>query len=134
MSNGEALTKLGKLSADLRRLPTVVAQKAAAAAAPALTDAARSTFDAGEDPYGATWAIREDGTRATLRDSGALSSKVRYVAIGTRIRLALGVAYAKYVVGRRPVFPKQGATLPKAYSDALQGAVAEVCRAELGQS
>ncbi len=127
------LTSLAKFSADLRRLPTVVAQKVAAAAAPALTEVARSTFNAGEDAYGIGWAPKEDGTRATLKKSGTLASKVHYIAIGTKLRLALGVKYAKYVIGKRPDTPRQGQPLPPAYVRALQRTAVDVCRAELGR-
>ena len=62
------------------------------------------------------------------------AGKIRYVAIGTRLRLALGVAHAKYVIGKRPVFPRQGESLPKAYLETLQRTSSAVIRAELGQS
>lgn len=117
----------------LRELPTVVAQKVAAEVAPALTEVARATFSAGEDAYGGTWTIREDGTRATLRKSGTLASHLHFVAIGTKVRVALGTAYAKYVVGKRPVFPRQGAPLPAAYVAELQRVTSEVCKRELGR-
>lgn len=127
------LASLKAFSTALRQLPTVVAQKVAEAAAPALTEVARSTFDAGEDAFGGSWAIRADGSRATLRKSGSLASKIHYVAVGTKLRVALGVSYAKYVVGKRPVFPRQGDPLPTAYVEVLQRTVTEVCKAELGQ-
>lgn len=130
--SGIDTSALRKFSASLRTLPTVVAQKVAAAAAPALTDAALATFNAGETAYGDTWKIREDGTRATLDQSGMLKRGISYVAIGTRIRVALAVSYAKYVIGRRPVFPRQGQTLPAAYSEALAKATQTVIAAEMG--
>lgn len=120
-------------AASLRALPRTVAIKVAEAAAPGLTEAARKTFDAGEDAYGVTWEIRQDGTRATLKKSGALSAKVHYVAIGTKVRVALGTAYAKYVLGKRPALPKAGAPLPPAYVAALEEATARVIREELGR-
>lgn len=126
-------SSLAKFTADLRRLPTVVAQKVAAASAPALTTLLRATFDAGEDAFGGTWKIREDGNRATLKKSGALASKVHFVAIGTKLRVALGVAYAKYQVGRRPITPKQGQALPVAYVRELQRVAVKVCREEMGR-
>lgn len=126
------IASLKKFSQDLRRLPRVVAQKVASAAAPAITTLALETFDAGENPYGVTWAPLEDGHRATLHKSGALESRVRYVAIGTKLRVALGVPYAKYRIGKRPVFPTQGGSLPVVYVDALQQVAVDVCRAELG--
>jgi len=127
------LASLSQFSADLRRLPTVVAQKVAAAAAPVITDLARVTFDASETPYGVGWAPKEDGTTATLRKSGAMAAKMYYRAIGTKLRVALGVPYAKYQIGRRPVFPTQGGALPPSYSDALKRAAVAVCREELGR-
>jgi hypothetical protein len=127
------IASLKDFTARLRELPATVAIKVATAAAPALTDAAHATFDAGEDAYGATWATREDGSRATLRKSGTLEGKLRYVAVGTRLRVALATSYAKYVLGKRPALPRQGAALPVAYVDALQRATATVCKTELGR-
>lgn len=127
------ISSLAKFSADLRRLPTVVAQNVTTAAAPALTALLRATFDAGEDAFGGSWKIKADGTRATLKKSGALASKVHFVAIGTKLRVALGVAYAKYQVGSRPITPKQGQALPVAYTRELQRVAVAVCRAEMGR-
>jgi len=124
---------LSQFSADLRRLPRVVAQQVAAAAAPAITALAERTFNSSEDPYGNTWTPGADGRKVTLRKSGALFSKIRYVAIGTKLRVALGVAYAKYQIGKRPVFPKQGAGLPADYARTLQRVAVDVVRKELGQ-
>lgn len=122
---------LRAFAASLRRLPMVVAIKVAKRAAPALTEAAQASFAAGESPYGDGWEPGADGRRVTLRKTGALASGVRYVAIGTRIRLALTTAYAKYQVVRRPVTPPNGGPLPEAYADALARATAEVIREEL---
>lgn len=124
---------LKDFAASLRELPKTLAIKVATAAAPALTDAANATFNAGQDAYGVSWDPLEDGSKATLRKSGALAGKIRYVAVGTRLRLALGVAHAKYVIGRRPVYPKQGEPLPAAYTAALKSATDAVIRAELGR-
>lgn len=128
-----SLASLKTFAANLKRLPTVVAQKVAAASAPAITSAALTTFDAGEDPYGASWAPGADGSRVTLRKSGALERGVQYVAIGTKIRVVLGVFYAKYQIGKRRIFPGQGAVLPVEYTRALQAATVDVCRVEMGR-
>lgn len=122
---------LKDFSKRLRTLPLVVAHKVAQAAAPALTAAAQASFAAGETPYGDGWLPSPDGKTVTLRKSGALMSGVRYVAIGTRLRVALTTRYAKYVVSRRPVTPKQGASLPAEYTAALKRAAAEVITAEV---
>ncbi len=133
MSNAQAIASLAAFSAGLRALPRVVAQKVALAAAPALTEAVLATFNASAEADGTPWQPLATGERATLRKSGSLAGKIRYVAIGTRLRVALGVAHAKYQVGRRPLFPKQGDPLPPAYVKALQDATSAVCRAEIGR-
>lgn len=122
---------LSDFSKRLRGLPLVVAHKVAQAAAPALTEAAQASFAAGETPYGDGWLPSPDGKTVTLRKSGALMSGVRYVAIGTRLRVALTTRYAKYVVGKRPVTPRQGSALPIEYATALAKATAAVITAEV---
>jgi len=102
-------------------------------AAPALTSLAKETFAAGEDAYGLTWKPGERGQHVTLRKSGDLERTIRYVAIGTKLRVALGVRYAKYQIGKRPVFPRQGGELPTAYVQTLQRTAVRVIKEELGK-
>ncbi len=120
-------------AARLRKLPTVVAIKVAAEVAPALTEAARATFGAGETASGQSWAPLESGERATLKRSGTLASSLRYVATGTKVRVALGTRYAKYVLGKRPALPRAGAPLPAAYVEAIKVTTARVIAEELGR-
>ena len=127
------MSSLADFAARLRKLPTVVAQQVAAASAPVLTAMVQQTFDAGTDAFGGSWKILEDGTRATLRKSGDLSKYIKYVAIGTRVRLSLGVRYARYQIGVRPIAPKKGQGIPLAYTRELQRITAEVCKRELGR-
>jgi len=110
---------LRKFAASLRALPLVVGHKVAQACAPILTSLALETSRASEDAYGVGWTPGESGQVVTLRKSGALLDGVRYVAIGSRLRLALTTRYAKYQIGKRPVAPAQGAPLPPAYAAAL---------------
>lgn len=121
---------LKAFAARLRALPMVVAHKVAQRAAPLLTEAAQASFRASEDPYGVAWEPGAEGQRVTLRKSGTLLSNVRYVAIGTRIRLAITTGYAKFQVGRRPVTPLPGEPLPAAYAAALEQATREIIREE----
>lgn len=125
-------SSLKKFAEDLRRLPRVVAQKVAERAAPALTALAQRTFDAGENPYGVPWASGKKGQRVSLRRSGALFKFIRYVAIGTKLRVALGVPYAKYQVGKRPIFPRQDTTLPDEYAQTLERTAVQVVKEEIG--
>ena len=127
------MSSLAEFAARLRKLPTVLAIEVAKAAAPVMTDLVHQTFEASEDAFGGSWKIRSDGSRATLKKSGALAKNVKYVAVGTKIRLALGVSYARYLIATRPIAPKQGQGLPVSYSQALSRVTADVCRRELGQ-
>ena len=131
MSNASALQSLSKFTQDLRRLPRVVAQQIAAKAAPAISTLAARSFSASQDPYGVSWRPGKDGSAVTLRKTGALARFVHYVAIGTKLRVALGVSYAKYQIGQRPIYPSQGKNLPPDYVQTLQRIAVDVVRAEL---
>jgi hypothetical protein len=128
-----SFNSLAKFSADLRRLPRSVAQIVTKEAAPAITELAQATFNASENAYGVPWSPGYDGKKVTLRKSGNLARRLHYVGIGTKLRVALGVAYAKYQIGRRPVFPTQGAALPVEYVRTLQRVAVDVVRKELGR-
>jgi hypothetical protein len=127
------LKSLHQFSQDLRRLPRVVAQKVAEAAAPVITELANKSFDASETPYGAAWKLSKKGQKVTLRKSGDLAKYIRYVAIGTKLRVALGVRYAKYQIGTRPVYPKQVGDLPPSYVQALERVAVRVVKEELAR-
>jgi hypothetical protein len=124
---------LKQLASDLRRLPTTVAARVTEKAAPSLTDVANRTFEASTSPDGVPWAPGADGKKVTLVKSGALRKFLRYVGIGTKLRVALSVPYAKWQIGRRPVFPRQGAPLPSEYVQALQKATSQAIREALGE-
>lgn len=126
------IRSLHQFSKDLRNLPRRVGNLVAAEAAPAITDVGRKSFLAGEDAYGVPWVPKLDGKKATLRQTDDLFDFLFYVAIGTKLRVALGTKYAKYQIGRRPIFPTQGGALPPAYVDALSRVSSDVCRREIG--
>lgn len=134
MSLQSSLASLAKFSSSLRALPTQLALRIADKSAPALTELAMQTFNAGEDSYGVTWEPGAEGQHITLRQTGALAKYIRYVAIGTKLRVALGVAYAKYQVGKRPIFPTQGGLLPLAYSRKLAEIAQREAKAFLAES
>ncbi len=128
-----SLQSIKDFSNKLRELPTTVAIKVAAAVAPALTEAAQATFNAGEDAYGIGWTPLADGKRATLKKTGGIFRGVYYVATGTKLRVKIAVPYGKYQLGRRPAFPRQNAPLPKSYIDALTKVTNEVIKAEMAR-
>lgn len=125
------MRSLADFTRDLRALPRVVAIKVAAAAAPALTALAEHTFDASADPDGRPWRAGAEGQIVTLRKTGDLAKYIKYVAIGAKLRVSLGVAYAKYQIGKRPVFPRQGQGLPAAYVEALKRIAVRIAREEM---
>lgn len=127
-----SLQSLAKFSADLRRLPRVVATRVAEASAPAISKLAAASFASSEDPYGVPWAPGADGEKIKLRKTGALARFIRYVAIGTKLRVSLGVPYAKYQIGKRPVYPRQGSPLPTEYARTLERTAVDVVRSEIG--
>lgn len=99
-----------------------LAQTVASYAAPALTTIGKADFAQQQAPSGVPWASSVDGTAVTLVRSGSLRDQIRYVAIGRIVRVALGVNYAKYQIGKRPVFPARGSALPTTYQTALRAA------------
>lgn len=121
--------KLRALERSIRELPRTVGAKVATASASTITGLARGTFNASENAYGDAWAPGEDGQKVDLRSSGALAAGVAFVATGTRLRAQLGPSYAKYQVGKRPIFPR--GKLPIAYVDAIRKASSAVIEAEL---
>lgn len=126
------LSSLARFEATLRALPKTLAQRVATKAAPVISKLSEETFRSSEDPYGAPWAPGHDGRKVTLKKTGDLAKHIRYVAIGTKLRVALGVKYAKYQVGKRLVFPRQG-LLPKAYSESLAQITQTTARAYLDE-
>jgi len=125
------LGKLRELERGLRDLPRTLAIKVAARSASAITDLARATFAAGENAYGDPWESGAHGERVSLHRSGKLAAGVAYIAIGTKLRAKLGPSYAKYQIGKRPVFPRAGAHLPIAYVGTLRAKAGEIIRADL---
>lgn len=123
---------LRQFSEDLRRLPRVVAFKVAERAAPVISALAKETFDAQQTPEGQAWRPGKKGQTVTLRKTGALERWLLYRAIGTKIRVSLGVAYAKFQIGKRPVFPRQGGELPESYQQALRRTAVQVVKEEMG--
>jgi hypothetical protein len=122
---------LPRFAERLRQLPRVLAQQVAAASAPELSVLAQQSFDSSSSPDGVPWAPGKEGQKITLHETGRLEATLRYVAIGTRLRVALSVPYAKFQIGKRPIFPRAG-TLPPAYRAALTARVNEAARSLIG--
>lgn len=123
------LRKFGKSLTDLSvGLGTAVASSSAEK----ITELGRGTFEAGQDAYGTPWAPGADGKPVDLKETGALEEHLSYKAVGRKIRSALGVAYAKFQIGKRPVYPR--GALPPAYVEALKETAQTEIRKALGVS
>ena len=118
-------SSLSKFSSALKNMRKGVAIDIAARAAPVITEFAKESFANSEDPYGVPWQPSVDGDTVTLQKTGRLRDKIHYVAHGTILRVKLSVDHAKYQIGKRPVYPRQGGLLPKKYTDALDKIVEE---------
>ncbi len=123
-------TALQRFSASLRDLPRTTAIEIAKEAAPLLTRAMQATFRASTDAFGNAWMPAKDGSTVTLNKSGGIASGVFFTAIGTKLRVILGVRHAKYQIGRRPIAPKQGEILPPAWRNILKETAARVLAAK----
>lgn len=126
-----SIASIAQFTNDLRRLPKVVAQAVAKRAAPAITALAAQSFAESETPYGVPWAPAKDGEKVSLVKTGSLRRYIHYVAIGTKLRVALGVPYAKFQIGKRPVYPTQGGALPRDYRETLARTAVAVVREEM---
>lgn len=105
-----------------------LAQTIASYAAPVLTRVGLQDFDAQKAPSGVPWAPSAEGKTVDLVRTGSLRGNVRYVAVGRILRVALGVRYARYQIGKRPIFPARGLALPDAYRAALHDATDRATR------
>ncbi len=123
---------LRKFAKGLETVSTELGHRTATASAEKITELGRETFDAGQDAYGTPWALGADGEPVDLEESGALKSKLSYTAVGRKLRSALGVSYAKYQIGKRPVYPR--GALPASYVEALSKVAADEARKALGVS
>jgi hypothetical protein len=110
----------------------VLAHKVAAEVAPEITALAKESFDGSQTPDGIPWAPGVDGQKVKLHKTGALEEQIHYVAVGTKLRVALGVSYARFQIGKRPVFPRQSGQLPANYIRAIERTAVRVVKQETG--
>jgi len=96
---------LRDLKAQLRAMPKTLATDVAREAAPMLTGLAQTSFDSGRTVYNDARPTGAKGNTLTLRKSGAVRSALRFVAIGTVMRVVLGPRYARYLIGKYRILP-----------------------------
>jgi len=121
------ISKLRDLGKRLKDLPVALAQSVAQAVAPALTGQAQADFASGLTAYGEARPVGVHGNALSLVRSGITEGSIRFVAIGTRVRVAFGTPYAKYLVGKYRILPV--GALPVAWSELI----AKIARDELAK-
>ena len=103
--------KLRTFKQRLRAFPTTLAAEVSKAAAPALTDLATAAYDGGRTVYGDTRPKGVDGQALDLEETGATRAQMRFVAVGTIMRCALGPRYSKFLI-RYGILPNGNAAVP----------------------
>ncbi len=116
--------KLRTFKQQLREFPLTLAAEVSKAAAPALTDLTTGAYDGGRTVYGDTRPKGVDGQALDLDATGATRAQIRFVAVGTIVRCALGTPYAKYLIGRYGILPNGNAAVPAAWRAKLDALVA----------
>jgi len=118
---------ISKLGALRKRLGDVVqlAAKVAPVVAPLFKGFVAEGFARKTDPYGGAWkaitaATRKRGTKSALDRSGRMKGEIDYLPFGTRVKVWLGTAYARFHIstGRRTLpRPKD---LPARWGQAIE--------------
>lgn len=113
----------------LRTIGKVVAQRVATKVAPSITTLARSAYADGQTVYGDARPAGVHGNALSLVKSGATQAAMRFVSIGTKVRVQLGPRYARYLI-RYGILPN--GALPFKWSQQIgEDARAEISK-ELG--
>lgn len=117
---------LGKLRAmreRIARAPITVAYDVAMRAAPAMTALTREAYDAGRTVYGDRRPAGAGGKALTLKRTGDAERGLRFVAVGTIVRVVLAQKYVKYLIGKYQILPN--GRLPVAWDEKLRELLAE---------
>lgn len=117
----------------LAGIPSQVARESA----DALTAKIQRGFDAGTDPYDATWAAKKDGSASHLEESGAMRAGTKATPLG-RAGIALEAPPPANFhqsgtsrMPRRRVLPDSG--LPASWRAILQDVYSRLMRKGLGK-
>lgn len=116
------LGALARMADGLRYMPEV-AERAAARSADALTASFRASFDARTAPDGAPFRSTKDGRTPSLVASGRVRDRIRFEAIGRKLRVSLAsVPYARYLI-RFGFLPRGGEPLPARWKATIDDAI-----------
>jgi phage gpG-like protein len=112
MGTGVSGNAVARLAEFQRRIGKMVGTGPAVAqrAAPRLLGLTQAGFDSQSDPYGAAWrpAKRNYG-HPLLQRTGALRGGITVSPEGSKVRVTLGVTYARYhITTGRGILPQRG--------------------------
>lgn len=118
-NNGKAYETIKNLNRKLQSIGPKTAAYVAQEVAPLLSAEGLRTFDQQTAPSGWKWPPgKKPGDGDLVRD-GSLRRFVRYRAYGSKVAVRIGVSYAIYQIGKRPVYPFQTLRLTPAYEKAI---------------
>lgn len=124
-------SKLSRMKATLRALPTSVAHVVAQRAAPLLTNLTQSAFAAGRNVYGDERPRGKGGRVLDLEVTGDARRTLRFTSSGTLVRCVLGKRYIKYLIGKYQVLPNGGRSVPAEWERNLTRTAEDVFREQV---
>lgn len=120
-SNEAAYTSIENLNIRLGKLGEKTAEYVAKEVAPLLSKEGLRTFDQRMAPSGWKWPPGKKPEDGDLVRDGSLRKFIRYSPYGTKVGVRIGVDYAPFQIGKRPVYPYHTQRLPDAYANAIIG-------------
>lgn len=112
--SGNGFAALAQMRRSIARLPEMQ-QAVARGAAPAVTELAVASFDAGVSVFGDAREPLKDGGARTLKKSGALRAMVNFRAQGTKVRCTLSLPYARFHI-KHGILPRGGGAIPQSWN------------------
>lgn len=125
------LRTLGALKRALKKLPITASARIASAAAPEVSELARSAYDGGQTVYGLQRPRGVDGDALSLVRTGASRAAAQFTAEGTRMRTRVLPRYTKYLISAYQVLPPGRAPLPTAWQARLREIAARVLHEQI---
>lgn len=113
-----------EIRSRVSRISTQGAIQIASEGSSALTGQTQGFFRAGKTVYGDSRPAGKSGPLSLYR-TGATARMLQFVAIGTRLRAALGTEYARYLI-RYGILPNSRAAIPVSFRRALDEIAARV--------
>jgi hypothetical protein len=115
------LDTIAKFRAKVRALPLTLRAEVAKAGEVAITALLRDDFAAERTAYGTQRPLSVHSDKLSIVKSGATKRDLKFVAIGSILRVHLGQRYDRYLIGKYKVLPIS--TIPAKWQEALMRVV-----------